>query len=221
DELFAGYPWKYAPILTTSAQTFDETFYKISIRFLTDHEKREFFSDEMNRAVGDFSTFDSYRSVMSRATADGPLHKALYFDFKTFLNGLLIVDDKLAMAHSLEGRVPFLDNDLVDYVSGIPADLKIGNGQGKLVLRKAMRGLLPDETIFRRKQGFTPPDETWYRAESLPYVRELILGTRTSDRRYFRPAAVKRILEEHVNGRRNHRFLLWSLMCFELWNRLF
>jgi asparagine synthase (glutamine-hydrolysing) len=221
DELFAGYPWKYAPILSTPDRKFDETFYKISIRFLTDDEKRGLFSDEMNRALGDFSTFDSYRNVMSLATADAPLHKALYFDFKTFLNGLLMVDDKLAMAHSLEGRVPFLDNDLVDYVRRIPADLKIGNGQGKLVLREAMRGLLPDETIFRRKQGFTPPDETWYRGQSLPYIRELILGRRAGERDYFRSGAVKQILEEHVSARRNHRFLLWSLMCFEWWNRLF
>ena len=210
DELFAGYPWKYGPAID------DDALYRQAIRFLTDSEKRGFFS----KAI-DYSTRDSFDNVMAHAVADGPLHRALYFDFKTFLNALLIVDDKLAMAHSLEARVPFLDNDLVDYARRIPADLKLRDGEGKLVLREAMRGLLPDETIFRRKQGFTPPDETWYRGHSLPHVRDLILGERALDRGYFRAEALQQILDEHVNGRKNHRFLLWSLMCFEWWNRLF
>ncbi len=188
---------------------------------MTDEEKRHFFSPELNRALGDFSTRDSFRTMLAGAGDADPLHKALYFDFKTFLNGLLLVDDKLSMAHSVEGRVPFLDNDFVDYVCRIPSDYKLRGGDSKVVLRQAMRGLLPDETIFRRKQGFTPPDRTWYKGKTLQYIRDLILSPRSLERGFFRREALERMLEEHLQDRHNHRFLIWSLMSFEWWNRLF
>ncbi len=222
DELFAGYPWRYEPVLRMHRETFDTAYYAQWIRFLTDDEKRDFFSESVNRELGDFSTFQSFSEIISRADCDEPLHRALYFDFKTFLNGLLIVDDKLSMAHSVEARVPFLDNDLVDYVCRIPADLKLQPGRSKLVLREAMRGLLPDETIYRRKQGFTPPDQTWYKQpETLRSINETLLGRRALERDYFKPAYLRKIIDDHVAGRQNNRFLIWSLMSFEWWNRLF
>lgn len=221
DELFAGYPWRYEPILNLNESDFDQAYYQLWIRFLTDEQKRELFTDELNNSLGGFSTFDSFREASRGAEGADPLHRALYFDFKTFLNGLLLVDDKLSMAHSVEARVPFLDNELVDYVTRIPAEFKLRPNESKVILREAMRGLVPDETIFRRKQGFTPPDQTWYKGESLAYIRELILGPRALNRGYFQPTGVERLLDDHLNDRRNNRFLIWSLMCFEWWNRLF
>lgn len=221
DELFAGYPWRYGPILDLDNSQFEKTYYKLWNRFFTDEEKRRFFTPEVNKILGDFSAFDSFRSVLNSANGMDPLHKALYFDFKTFLNGLLIVDDKLSMAHSVEARVPFLDNDLVDYVSRIPAELKMKGSESKAVLKKAMRGLLPDETIFRKKQGFTPPDRTWYKKYHMPYIKDLINGPRALSRGFFEPHMLSRILEDHSNDKKDNRFLIWSLMCFEWWNRLF
>jgi asparagine synthase (glutamine-hydrolysing) len=221
DELFAGYPWRYEPVLGFNRNDFDQAYYRLWIRFLTDEQKREFFTDELNSSLNGFSTFDSFREASRGAKGADPLHRALYFDFKTFLNGLLLLDDKLSMAHSVEARVPFLDNELVDYVTRIPSEFKLQPGKSKIVMRKAMRGLLPDETIFRRKQGFTPPDQTWYKRESLAYIRDLILSPRAIERGYFRADSVRRILDDHLQGRSNNRFLIWSLMCFEWWNRLF
>ncbi len=221
DELFAGYPWRYEPILGLENGSFESTCYQLWTRLLTDKERAKLFTSTVNRALGDFSPFESFRSVLRPVRKADPLHQALYFDFKTFLSGLLIVDDKLNMAHSVEGRVPFLDNDLVDYVSRIPSHFKLQEGQGKFVLRQAMRNLLPAETILRRKQGFTPPDRTWYKGESLTYIRDLILGPRALERGYFEPGALQEIIEDHLQNRRDHRFLIWSLMCFEWWNRLF
>lgn len=221
DELFAGYPWRYQPALQNESGDFEQTYYQLSIRFLTDGEKRRLFTADVNRALGDYSTFDSFRSVLAGAGDADPLHRALYFDFKTFLNGLFLVDDRLSMAHSVEGRVPFCDNDFVDYVCRIPSEFKLRDGEGKIVLRRAMRGLLPEETLCRRKQGFTPPDGTWYKGAALEYIRHLILGKRALERGFFRPEAVRRILDDHLQDRRNNRFLIWSLLCFEWWNRLF
>lgn len=221
DELFAGYPWRYEPVLGLGAANFESEYYKLWIRFLTDDQKRSLFTQEVNKALGDFSTFDSFRAELAGSEEYDPLHRALYFDFNTFLQGLLLVDDKLAMAHSVEGRVPFLDNDLVDLVSRMPSEFKLHKGQSKAVLKRAMKGLLPDETIERRKQGFTPPDQSWYKQGAISYIRNLILAPRAIDRGYFEPSYIEKILDDHLNDRCNNRFLIWSLMCFEWWNRLF
>lgn len=220
DELFAGYPWRYEPILGLADGEFESAYYRLWIRFLTDNEKRKLFTQEVNRALGDFSTFESFRRALDDSDGYDPLHRALYFDFKTFLNGLLLVDDKLSMAHSVEARVPFLDNDLVATVMRIPSEYKLREGESKVVLKRAMRGLLPDETLYRRKQGFTPPDQSWYKG-SIDYIRDLILGERALERGYFEPSYLRKILDDHLNDRCNNRFLIWSLMCFEWWNRLF
>jgi asparagine synthase (glutamine-hydrolysing) len=222
DELFAGYPWRYEKALGLDNEAFERAYYEAWIRFITDDDKKKFFSPRVIRETGDFSTFDSFRNVMRRAGTVEPLNRALYFDFKTFMNGLLLVDDKLSMAYSIEARVPFLDNELVDYVRRMPPEYKLRSRDGKIVLRQAMRGLLPDETLQRKKQGFTPPDQTRYKQENLRrYIRDLILGPRARARDYFQPAYLETILDQHLNDKENHRFLIWSLMCFEWWNRLF
>lgn len=221
DELFAGYPWRYEPILSLTSDSFNRAYYERCIRFLNDDQKRQLFTDEVLDPLGDFSTFESFSQVISPAEGADNLHKALYFDFKTFLNGLLLVDDKLSMAHSIEARVPFLDNELVDHVSRIPSRFKLKDGESKIALKRAMRGLLPDEVISRRKQGFTPPDQSWYKTASFGYVRDLIQSPRALARGYFRPKQLDEILDDHLNDRANNRFLIWSLMCFEWWNRLY
>jgi asparagine synthase (glutamine-hydrolysing) len=220
DELFAGYPWRYESILGVQPDRFEPEYYNLWIRFLSDDEKKKLFTSELSRALGDFSTFDSFRAALNSSADYDPLHRALYFDFKTFLNGLLIVDDKLSMAHSVEARVPFLDNDLVETVRRIPSQYKLRDGESKAVLKRAMRGLLPGETLQRRKQGFTPPDQSWYKAAQ-QYIESLILSERAVDRGYFEPAYLRKVLDDHFSDRRNNRFLIWSLMCFEWWNRLF
>jgi len=222
DEFFAGYPWRYDPILDLrDRQDFAQAYYRLWIRFLDDEGKKKFFTDRLNRELGDFSTFESFRAVLDKDRSGAPLNRAMYFDAKTFLNGLFIVEDKLSMAHSIETRVPFLDNDFIDFTLAIPPAYKLRNGEIKYILKRAMRKLLPAETLTRRKQGFTPPDKSWYQKETLSYVRGLLLSKRAGERDFFRPDRVEEIIEEHCSGRRNHRFLIWSLICFELWNRIF
>ncbi len=220
DELFAGYPWRHTAA-QQARQNFDLTYYQQWIRFFDDEAKTALFSDWMNRETAHFSTYDSYQQVMRQANTDDPLSRALYFDLRTFLHGLLVVEDKLSMAHSIESRVPFLDHDFVDFTLKIPSQLKLKNGVSKYLLKQAMRGLLPQETLTRRKQGFTPPDATWYQGVLRPQVEALILSDQALARPYFKPAALRTIVDEHMTGQKNHRFLLWSLMMFEWWNRLF
>lgn len=220
DELFAGYPWRHNIALENS-NDFNVAYYQQWIRFFDDEAKTDLFSDWLNHETAHFSTYDSFLSVINQAKTDDTLSKALYFDFKTFLHGLLVVEDKLSMAHSIESRVPFLDNDFVDFTLKIPGHLKLKDGKGKYILKRAMQGLLPEETLMRRKQGFTPPDATWYQGELREQVENLILGEQALSRPYFKPTTLRKIVDEHMAGQKNHRFLLWSLMIFEWWNRLF
>ena len=162
---------------------------------------------------------------------------------KTFLPGLLLVGDKLSMANGLEERFPFLDNDLVDFAQKIPIRHKLANlekmkkidentignkrtayrefDDGKNVLRKAMEGLLPKGVIERKKQGFSAPDESWYRGDNVKYVQDLLLNKNAAFQEYLRPEYVKSILDEHINKGVNHRLMIWSFMCFEWWCKIF
>ncbi|MEE9372607.1 MAG: asparagine synthase (glutamine-hydrolyzing) [Saprospiraceae bacterium] len=172
------------------------------------------------------------------------IQNSLYFEIKTFLSGLLLVGDKLSMANGLEERFPFLDNDLVNFAQKIPIRHKLGNltneikridenvsgnkhmayrefNDGKNVLRKSMLTLLPERIINRKKQGFSAPDESWYRGANADYVKDLLLGQRTVSAEFINPDYIKKTIDEHVNKRINHRLRIWSFMNFEWWCRLF
>ena len=143
----------------------------------------------------------------------------------------------------LKKDFPFMDNDLVDFAQKIPVKYKLGNFEkmmridenefrdkrklytqyddGKNVLRKAMMDFIPEKIINRKKQGFSAPDESWYRGENAQYVKELLLGKNIASSEYINPEYVKKIIEEHMEHKINHRLILWSLMCFEWWCRIF
>jgi asparagine synthase (glutamine-hydrolysing) len=172
------------------------------------------------------------------------VNASLYFELRTFLHGLLVVDDKLSMAHSLEGRVPFLDNDLVDFALQLPVKLKLkslsgevqtidenvpGKRQlynlrtddGKLVLRHAMSRLIPQDVIARAKQGFSAPDASWFRGESIDYINALLHDPHARIYEFLNPAYIIHKLDEHASGQRNNRLFIWSLLSFEWWLRKF
>jgi asparagine synthase (glutamine-hydrolysing) len=176
-------------------------------------------------------------------TPEQHINNSLYFEIKTFLPSLFLVGDKLSMASGLEERFPFMDNDLVDFAQKIPVKHKLGNlesmkiidenqfgfkkqsytehDDGKNVLRKAMEKFVPERIINRKKQGFSAPDESWYRGENAAYVKDLLLGKNIACHEFIEPEFIKKTIHEHCELRINHRLLLWSLMNFEWWCRLF
>jgi asparagine synthase (glutamine-hydrolysing) len=222
DELFAGYPWRYAHAAgARNAAEFAERYAAYWSILLPDAAKPGFFAGELAGIARGFSATEAVGDAIAGAAWDDPLHLALTFEARTYLQGLFVVEDKLSMAHSLESRVPFLDNDLVDFVSTMPSHYKLRDGTGKYVLRRAMRGLIPDHILAARKQGFAPPEDAWYRRQALPYIQQTLLAERSLARGYFQPRAVHAAVEDHAAGRANNKKLLWSLLCFEWWNRIF
>ena len=149
-----------------------------------------------------------------------------------------MLDDKLSMAHSLEARVPFLDNDLVDFSMRLPVRMKINRldalsridenepaskvqkyyqrtSDGKRALRKVMAAHVPNEITEGIKQGFSAPDASWFKGESIEYVRRTLFQKDARIYEYFDPKVTKELVQEHIDGRHNRRLLIWSLLNFE------
>jgi asparagine synthase (glutamine-hydrolysing) len=245
DELFGGYPWRYYPGLESSSP--DDYFrrsYRFWQRLVADEDHHQFFNAATYRQLRSHSTFDVFRDVYRSfpgrlGVREDYLNASLYFELKTFLHGILVVEDKLSMAHSLESRVPFLDDDLVEFACRLPARCKLRSlespvrldenrigskqrleqktNQGKAVLRAAMARFIPAEITERTKQGFTAPDGCWFRGESIDYIGRLLQNPRANIYEFINPAYVKRVLEQHWSGQVNRRLLIWSLLCFEWW----
>jgi len=192
-------------------------------------------------------TRDIFRDVF--ATHDNELQRpedyinhSLYLEAKTFLHGLFVVEDKLSMAHGLESRVPFMDNDLVDFATRCPVGMKLNNlaevlrinendpsdkqtayfqktRDGKQILRDVMARHIPAETVEAEKQGFSSPDASWFRGESIDFVRRRLVDGDAAIYSVLDRNAVVPLIEEHLRGERNRRLLIWSLLNCECWMR--
>ena len=136
-------------------------------------------------------------------------------------NDLLVKVDIASMAVSLEARAPFLDHNLMEFAASLPARYKLRGLTTKYLLKRALRGLLPDETLKRRKMGFGVPISHWFRGELKGFLAETILSDKALGRGYFIPDVVRRLVDEHAKGRRDHAPQLWTLLMLELWHREF
>jgi asparagine synthase (glutamine-hydrolysing) len=222
DELFGGYPWRYAVVGDARDEDdFARRHYRYWCRLVPDEAKPAFFTPEVWAKVRAHPTADLHRAMIASTRTLHPVERALDFEARSFLHGLLVVEDKLSMAHGLEARVPFLDKALAELALSLPWEVKVSRAEGKRVLRRAMGSLLSEAILAKPKQGFSPPDESWHRGKTMGYIRAALLDPKSLERGYFQPAAIRRVIEEHVTGRANHRLLIWSLLCFEWWNRIF
>lgn len=220
DELFGGYPWRYRAASDRAASL---AYWQ---RLVPETDHAGFFTDAVLEATPDWSAEDLHRRIWDDSPDADALGRELDLELATFLHGLLVVTDKVAAAHSLEVRVPFLDNGLVELSRRIPArhhmaaaEARFGaEAGGKRVLRTAMHGLLPDAIVERPKQGFSPPDGHWYRTTQSGWVESRLLDSPIHA--YVRRDAVERVLREHAGGA-DHRLLLWSLLCLDAWCRRF
>ena len=151
----------------------------------------------------------------------GSLERMSHADLQTYLVELLMKQDQMSMAASIESRVPFLDHELVEHVSAMPGRLKLRGWQTKAVLRAALRDVVPREILTRRKMGFPVPLGRWLRGPFRPLVDELVLGPRALARGLFDPGALRRLAEAHRSGAAEHGDRLWLLVNLEVWQRMF
>ena len=248
DELFGGYPWRYyRAVVNDDFEHYVDKYFAFWQRLLPPELTTQFFLPLGSDLP--FNTRDIFRGVFKDLGStvldrEGYINHSLHFEAKTFLHGLLVVEDKLSMAHSLETRLPFLDNDLVDFAMHVPVRLKLGSldqvvrldenepgpkarnywrnfSDGKMILREAMSRYVPVETTSKAKQGFSGPDASWFRGESIEYVRRRLLHGNVRLHEFLDRRTVEQLVDDHLGGRENRRLLIWSLLCFEQWCELF
>ena len=142
------------------------------------------------------------------------------FDFETYLpEDVLTKVDRMSMAHSIESRVPLLDNEVIDFAATLPVSMKIAGGRRKHILKQAAAALLPAAILNRRKQGFGVPLGVWFRGGLTDVFSDVLSSPTTRQRGYFEPAFIDRLVREHLAGKRDHTLRLWQLLVFELWHR--
>jgi asparagine synthase (glutamine-hydrolysing) len=169
-------------------------------------------------------SLDPYAAVaahLARTDARTLLNRLLYADTKTYLHELLMKQDQMSMAASIESRVPFLDHKLVEFTARLPERLKLRGWTTKYVLRRSMKGILPETILTRPKMGFPVPIGAWLRGRFRHVVDEYVLGARARERGIFNETYVRRLVAEHQSGAVNHSERLWALINFELWQRQF
>ena len=240
DELFGGYPWRYyRGAMAKNFEQYVDEYYLYWQRLIPNSVISKVFAPIWGD-VKDVWTRDIFEDVFSNHSnsLDNPedfINHSLYFEAKTFLHGLFVVEDKLSMAHSLETRVPFMDNDLVDFAMQCPVELKLNNlgevirlnenevgrkgnqyfqktNDGKQILRDMMSRYIPKEIIEAKKQGFSSPDASWFKGESIEFVRDKLLDEKAPIFNYLDVGETKSLVNEHLTGQQNRRLLIWSLI---------
>ena len=177
-------------------------------------------SDDAKSKIADLNPYTHLQNWVENSDAEETLDKLLYADTKTYLHELLMKQDQMSMAASIESRVPFLDHKLVEFTAKMPTEMKIKGKTTKYLLKEAMRGILPDEILTRPKMGFPVPVGAWFRNEYKHVVEEYVTGERALNRGIFNADFVRQTVAEH-NAGANHDERLWFLVNFEIWQRRF
>ena len=198
-----------------------ETIYFDNFAVFPRAMQRGLLTLETIERTGSFDPYQNVRPYFEATNASTLLDRLLYADIKTYLHELLMKQDQMSMAASIESRVPFLDHKLVEFTARLPERLKLRGWTTKYILRRSMKGLLPDVILKRRKMGFPVPLASWFRGPFRPIIEDYVLGERTLARGIFDQGFVRNLVAEHQAGARNHSERLWSLLNFEMWMRQF
>jgi len=237
DELFAGYPWRYYPVIgLANKNDFLDSHFLSWNRLLEPMQLKKLFAplnidlDRPRRVYNDYFADLEGRGLTPEIIAN----ECLTFEAKTFLQGLFVVEDKISMAHGLETRVPFMDNDLVNFAMKCPIHLKLGeftsfktklrknisqansvhakHTDGKMILRKMLGEYVPREIQNARKQGFSSPDATWFRDKSSGFVLNHIHDNKKLLHSIMDTRMIDEIISNHMTGKKNSRLLIWSFL---------
>lgn len=245
DELFGGYPWRYPYQSAATFSGFLESYYK---------KKAILFDETLHASVfkpiwGEVKHIDTreiFSKVFNHSSRKGLSNRdfvnfSLYYEAKTFLQSLLLIEDKINMGFGMETRFPFLDNNIVDFALQLPLEFKLSKQNelkgtithssqeisynrtrnGKIILRHLLSDYLPEQIAFQEKQGFCGPDASWFKEELKEFLFITILNKNAKVYNYLDWATVQPMILRHFEGRQNQYRLIWSLICFEQWLEIF
>ncbi len=194
--------------------------YVDAVGFFTADDKAALYSDGLRAQLPPVDPARQVLALFDRYARLPWASQMMRFDLETYLpEDILTKVDRASMAHSIESRVPLLDNRVIDFALTLPASMKIRNGRRKHVLKEVAKRFLPHGLIDRRKQGFAVPLDVWFRGRLHELFADTLLSSRALARGYFQPSYLRQLVREHLTGRRDHTLRLWQLVVLERWHR--
>ncbi len=242
DEYHAGYVGRYdiLGLANTSQQSLVNRFKSLILKknkTWTDQERHQLYSNVLNAVYRkseyskvfnqdfishiDFDPQQKIDQMLVNCPSSHWYDKVFYVDAKTYLTGLLTFEDKVSMAHSLETRVPLLDNELVDFLLDVPFEYLCNKSVGKILFRESVKPLVPEKIYKKPKMGFGPPDADWYRHQLKPWIQQQLSVSEINKHGIFNANYVETMLNQHFNGQANNTYLIWSLLNFQSWCKQF
>jgi asparagine synthase (glutamine-hydrolysing) len=189
-------------------------FHGISI--FNDAMRERLFNPQFRRSLNQYRAVEVLHRHARACPTEDALSRVQYLDLKTYLPGdILTKVDRASMAHGLEVRVPLLDHQLVEWISSLPADLKLRGTEGKYLLKKALLPHLPQELLYRKKMGFAVPLATWMRGPLRLRLQHALMGKTLHQSAIFNMDYIQQLLDQHQSGRHDHSSALWTLLMFE------
>jgi asparagine synthase (glutamine-hydrolysing) len=205
-------------LLELAASSLDGYFLNISV--LNDDVRGRLYSPNFARELQGYRAIEQLARYFDKAPSDDPLLRAQYADIKTYLPGdILTKVDRASMASSLEVRAPLLDHRFAEWSATLSPSLKLHNGTGKYVLKRAFESRLPHDLLYRPKQGFAVPLAAWFRGPLRERLRQSLRSMRLVDTGWFNRDFIDNAAEQHIAGTSDHSTLLWSLLMFEAFLR--
>ncbi|HIA08784.1 MAG TPA: amidotransferase 1, exosortase A system-associated [Chromatiaceae bacterium] len=194
--------------------------YLHTISIFSDDMRQQLFSPAFRQALQGHHAVDVLRHHANRAPTDHPTSLVQYLDMKTYLVGdILTKVDRASMAHALEVRVPLLDHQLVEWISGLDPDLKLRGREGKYIFKKSLEPHISKDILYRPKMGFAVPLANWFRGPLRERVREAVLGPTLEATGYFNKKYLQQLVDHHQSGRRDYSAPLWTLLMYEAFQR--
>ncbi len=195
--------------------------YHNSISILRADERAKLFSSDFTQKLQGYNSLQVFRRHQQKTSGLDALKTVQYIDLKTYLVGdILTKVDRASMAHSLEVRVPFLDHKFIEWAFRLESDANLGNGVGKLTLKKALEPHLPDDVLYRKKMGFAVPLADWFRGPLKQKLQDDVLSSRMLESGIFNPQQLHKLVADHLSGLKDNSAALWTLMMFDHFLRL-
>jgi asparagine synthase (glutamine-hydrolysing) len=213
---------RHLQLIARTIQTDPRTGYARLMTHFDPEARDELYSIDFGSSVERYAAENLIAAAYERSDAQHVVDATLNVDLDLYLPyDLLAKVDITSMAFGLEARSPMVDHKFVEFVAQLPARFKIGGVTLKAIFKKALRGILPEQILTRKKMGFGVPLDLWFRGQLAELLGDTLLSRKSLERGYFQRRSVERLIADHVSGQTNHQYRLWNLLMLELWHRVF
>jgi len=215
-------PFRLKRFLSNLSHSFEQAYFRDMSFYFLPEMKKKLYRPEFQRAVKDFNAFDILGDHFRVNQNSDSTSRVQYVDIKTYLpEDILVKVDRMSMAHSLEVRAPILDHKLIEYVGGLPSNLKLKGKESKYIFKKMLEDRLPPNILYRKKQGFSIPLASWLRNEMRGFVEETLFSTQNGLSTFFNLKYIEDMWRRHLSSRQDYAYPMWGIMMFSLWQQKF